>query len=405
MAKVLEGLTVIELAHYAFVPSAGAVLAEWGARVIKIEHPRHGDPMRGVTINNIPPGAGGLTFMWELSNRGKESIGLDLTDPRGLEILLDLARSCDVFLTSFLPAARQRLGVDFAAISAVNARVVYAVGSGQGLAGPEGATGGYDQTSFWFRSGISTLLHGDDDGFPPELPTAGLGDVMSGMALAGAISAALFNRERTNEAQTVDVSLLGAGLWAAQSGISAASVLGGRPPRRIGRYEVRNPLVNTYRTSDSRFVALCMIQADRYWADLCSAFDEPGLADDARFANQDLRADNSEECVRAIDKWFESRTLEETIVVLSTLDGQWSIIQEAGELRADSQAQANHYVQQVEYGPDRGIDLVSSPARFNGADPVLQPAPELGAHTELVLLEGGLAWDDIAELKSRGVVT
>src|SRR5579883_888174 len=231
MTEVMRGVRVLEVASWTFVPSAGAVLADWGADVLKIEHPAFGDPQRGlVTMGLAPGGPSSVNFMMEQPNRGKRSVALDLATPGGLELLYRLAETSDVFLTNFLPAARQRLRIDVEHIRARNPRIVYVRGTGQGVKGPEAEKGGYDGASYWARGGIAESI--TPEGLEaPVSQTAAFGDLNGGMTIAGGIAAALFRRERTGEPSVVDVSLLGLAAWTMSPGVVAAKLFDMVPPK------------------------------------------------------------------------------------------------------------------------------------------------------------------------------
>jgi len=199
---VMDGVRVLEVAIYAFAPAAGAVLADWGADVVKVEHPEAGDPLRGLVAYGVKPGDGGVTYLWEVLNRGKRSIGIDIASDDGRELLLSLCEGADVFLTNFLAPARQRLGIDADAVTARNPRIIYARGTGHGPRGPDADKGGYDGVSFWARSGVSIAAMLPDALYPVALPGPAYGDIQSGAHLAGGIGAALFRRERTGRGGT-----------------------------------------------------------------------------------------------------------------------------------------------------------------------------------------------------------
>ena len=208
---VLDGVRVLEVAAWTFVPAAGAVLAEWGADVIKVEPREGGDPQRGlVTMGLVPEAAGGVNYMIEMPNRGKKSIGIDLSTPGGREVVLALAKTCDVFLTSYLPGRRERFGIDLDDIRAVNPDIIYVRGSGYGPKGPDADRPGYDGVSFWSRGGVCDGL--TPEGAGPIKQTPAFGDLLGGMTIAGGIAAALYKRKATGETSVVDVSLLGLGV-------------------------------------------------------------------------------------------------------------------------------------------------------------------------------------------------
>jgi len=401
---LMDGIRVVELGLFALVPSAAAVLAEWGADVIKVEHPVHGDPVRGLAAWGIKPGTGGFSYMWEVCNRGKRSIGVDVATAEGREIVLSLAERADVFLTSFLPSARQKLGIDVEDVTARNPTIIYGRGSGQGPKGDEADAGGFDGAAFWYRCGIGSAAMPAGGDEPIALPGPGFGDVQTGMHLAGGIAAALWRRERTGRGAVVDASLLGAGLWAMQGSLAGVAVAGTSELPKRPRAEVTNPLVIAYPTADGRFVALMMLGSDRYWPGLCAAIGRPDLVADPRFAAARDRAAHSAECVAELDTVFSARPLDHWRAVLATQDGPWAVVAHAAEAIGDAQARVNGYVQDVDYGDGRLLPMVAAPVQFDEAVPALRPAPEHGAHTEEVLLELGLDWDDISRLKASGAV-
>jgi crotonobetainyl-CoA:carnitine CoA-transferase CaiB-like acyl-CoA transferase len=203
----------------------------------------------------------------------------------------------------------------------------------------------------------------------------------------------------------VHVSLLATGLWSVQSGLVAAGLLGAEHIPHPCREETLNPVILTYRTKDYRHIALAMIHGDRYWGPLCEAFARPGLVEDPRFSDRFCRTENAPECVAVLDDVFAQRTLDEWCEILATQPGPWDVVQTPGEVLRDPQVLANGLVQEVDYGGGRTIQLVSSPVQFDGAPPTLRPAPDVGAHTEEVLLEHGKSWDEIVELKELGAIT
>lgn len=403
----MSGIRVVEVASWTYVPVAGAVLAEWGADVIKIERPVTGDPQRGlVTSGLIPTGPGGVAHMMELPNRGKRSVGLDLSSQDGHGVLLELCATADVFLTNFRPQARRKLRIDVADIRAVRPDVIYVRGSGLGQRGPEAERGGYDNSTFWGRGGPADILskvHGGD-GYPMPQPGPAFGDVIGGLTIAGGISAALFHRERTGEPVVVDNSLLGTAMWATGASSMAAGLFGVTSFPAMDRRHMPNPLVNSYRTADGRFLSLCMLESDRYFGDLVTAMGHPELATDARFVDAASRAEHCADCVDQLDRAFAERTFAEWKEILLEAKGVWAPVQSPAELLEDPQALANGYVREVEAGSGTVFKMVSSPLQFDEQPPDLTRAPEHGEHTDEVLGELGFDIDRIMELKIAGAV-
>jgi crotonobetainyl-CoA:carnitine CoA-transferase CaiB-like acyl-CoA transferase len=402
--KPLEGVRVVEVAAWAYVPTAGVVLADWGASVVKIEHPEYGDPMRSLSTGGRAAGSAGANFMWELTNRGKRSVAIDLHTAGGRDALRTLVERCDVFVTSFLPAARQKLEISEEHVRAFNPTVIYAVGSGTGPAGPESERGGYDLAAFWSRTGIADNVTPDGVEYPCVMPAIGFGDILSGFALAAGVGLALRNRDQTGEGCRVDSSLMATAMWAMSAEIAGTTVFGVEHYFRPTRATTVNPQVAAYRTKDGRFVQLVMLEADRHWADLCGHLDRPDLVDDPRFATSELRAVNAEACVSELDAVFATRDLAEWRARLETLQGVWAVVQRANELVDDHQAVANGYVRHTTDAHGNAVPVVSNPVQLGGGPPDLVPAPEHGEHTELELLDAGFTWDQLAALKDEGAI-
>ena len=404
MSEALSGVRVIEVAAWAFVPSAGAVLADWGADVIKVEHPETGDPQRGlVSMGLIPGGPDAVNYIMEQPNRGKRSIGIDISTDAGRQVLYKLVETADVFLTSFLPDVRQRLQIDLEHIRAVNPKIVYARGSGQGPRGVDRGRPGYDGSVYWGRGGIADALTPGDSKFPIG-GRAAFGDLAGGMAIAGGIAAGLLQVARTGEAPVVDVSLLGLAMWQLSPDIVASGLYGGDPMPKFGRSASPNPLVGSYRTRDDRFITLMMLQSDRYWPEFCTLVGRPDLITDERFADGGARFNNREECVREIDQLFASRTYGEWKELLAGLSGAWAPVQMASELVDDPMVEANGYLARVDRDDGKSYDLVANPVQMDEAADHLRPAPEHGQHTEEILLELGLDWDAIIAYKEAGAI-
>jgi crotonobetainyl-CoA:carnitine CoA-transferase CaiB-like acyl-CoA transferase len=404
MAKPLEGVRVLEVALYAYVPSAGAILAEWGADVIKVEHPRRPDPMRGTAAWDIPPGFGGFTYMWEVCNRGKRGIAVDIGNEEGREVVLKLVDQADVFLTNFLPEARQKLRIDVEDIMERNPRIVYGRGSGQGPVGPDALEGGFDGLTFWSRGGVSAALTPPGSPHPVRMAGPGFGDVQSGALLAGGVAAGLFQRDKTGDGVVVDGSLLASGMWAMQPTIVASNLTGAETLPIAAHDQIGNPLTNNYRTSDDRYVTLGLLESDRFWPGLCEVLGVPELAADVRFNGGDARAENRAALTAILDEIFARHTLAEWREILRRQEGPWTSVQYPSEVARDPQAEANGYVQDVDYGDGRQLRLVSAPIQFGATPGRLTPAPHHGADTEHVLEEMGYAWEDISRLKESGAI-
>jgi formyl-CoA transferase len=397
MAKPLDGVRVLEVAAWTFVPAAGAILADLGADVIKVEPPS-GDPQRGL-VNMMSLGIRGPNPFDEVPNRGKRSITLDLKNDAGREALLRIAKGCDVFLTSYLPELREKLRIDVADVRAVHPGIVYVRGSGWGSRGPMRDRGGYDLAAAWATSGMAEHLMRPKDG-PAPMPAAFF-DLQGANTIAGAIGMALFKRERTGEPSVVDVALMNVGMWTMSPGIVSAPYVE-RPPM-LTRADAPNPIVNWYETKDGRWIYLVLLQADRFWSELCGILERPDLADDPRFENAGVRFQNRRACVAELDATFAGRTLAEWTERLQALSGVWAPALRYRELHEHPQVDANGFLAEVTGRDGQAFKLVAPAMHFDETPTApAGPAPELGQDTETVLVEAGLDWDEIAKLRERG---
>jgi len=399
---LLEGVRVVELSMYAFAPSSTAVLADWGADVVKVVPPDVADPMKGNPVARLPEKEVGVAFMWEILNRGKRCLALDVSVPDGQAVLHDLVRDADVFVTNLLPDARRRFHVDVDDLQTVNPRLVYGRATGHGDRGPEREQGGYDITDFWARTGIGHAASQVSDEFVPLIGPA-FGDLTSGAFLAGGIAAALFRRERTGNGGVVDVSLLSSGMWSISPGVVAAQLYDIDTIPRFRHAESPNPLVAAYTTRDGRQIYLSGIMTEGVFENFCTLLGHPELGTDPRFADGRARVTNSAECVAALDAVFAERDLAEWREILVDLRTPWMVVQSTAESGRDVQVAANDMVVTVD-GPIGPYPLVASPAQFDGVAPSLTRAPDHGEHTEEILLELGRTWDHIIALKERGTV-
>jgi len=397
---VLDGVRVVELAEHGFVPSCGAILGDWGAEVIKIEKPE-GDPLRGIMTAGLVADTGDVNFLWELYNRNKRGIGLDLRVAEGRAVFDRLLVDADVLLTNFLPSARDKLRVQPEDCWAVNPRLVYAKGHGQGQRGPEADHGGFDAVSFWARGGLGHILS------PPEGPMimqrGAMGDAPSGAMLAGGVAAALFRRERTGAGIVVDVALLNTAVWQLSMDLTATAVLREEPRPLHAGGVLPNPLVGPYRTGDGRWLLLNMLDDTRHWAPTCRALGLDALVDDPQFVDTAARAEHRVALHGLIADRIASWDLAELRSRLRGEDTIFSALASPLEVIDDDQVVANGYFAAHPTRPS--VRLACAPMQFDDEmTEIRRAAPDTGEHSDEILGELGYDAEAIAALRSVGAV-
>jgi crotonobetainyl-CoA:carnitine CoA-transferase CaiB-like acyl-CoA transferase len=381
MQQPLAGVKMVEVAQFTFTPAAGAVLADWGAEVIKVEHAESGDAQRGMRSQ---PTDGRWMPVMEHPNRGKRSIGLALEHPGAHEALLDLCRDADVFLTNFLPEARRRLRIDVEDIRAVNPDIIYVRGSAHGQRGPWAEKGGFDGTSFWSRMGGAWGVTPADGDRLVGMPAGAYGDSIGGMTIAGGIAAARLGRARTGEPSVVDVSLMSVGAWAFGLSIGNAAMTGENQLAPVLDGTL-NPLANSFKTSDGRWLNFTMMQPFRFFPDVCRHLGLEHLIDDERFATFESLMANTLEASREFTAAIAQQPYDHWVDRLQTMEGQWAPVQEPLDMLADPQMAANGYLVEVTDLDGNPRTLVANPVQFDEAPPAITRAPAFAEHTDELL--------------------
>jgi crotonobetainyl-CoA:carnitine CoA-transferase CaiB-like acyl-CoA transferase len=382
---VLEGIRVVELAMWVAGPSAGGVMADWGADVIKVEAPG-GDPQRrvfnaiGLAVETVPP--------FELDNRGKRSVVLDLRTEAGREAMARLVATGDVFLTNLRMEALERLGLDHATLRARHPRLVYALVTGYGLEGPERHRPGYDIGAFWARSSMAAAIVPKDE-MPPHF-RSGVGDHVTGITTVGGIMAALFERERTGEGRLVSTSLLRAGIytmgWDIGIFLRFNRIQSARP-----RHRFTAPLLNSYRAGDGKGFYLIGLEQDRHWPGVIAAIERPDLAEDPRFATAPGRVKECEALIAELDEIFASRPRDEWAAAFDANDVWWAPINSIADVVVDPQAiAAGAFVDMPVVDGEPPYRAVASPVDFDGIRHPGRHVPGVGEHTDEILRELGL---------------
>jgi len=406
MAAPLEGVTVIEIDSWMAAPSTGAILADMGANVIKIE-PLSGDPMRDMSR---PPKLGddadeavkGYDYQFDVDNRGKRSVVVALDKPEGVALIHDLVKDAHVFMCNLLSHRQEKFNVDPKSLFAINPAIVHATLTGYGTTGPDAWRPGYDVTAFFGRSGIYDAMREGDDGDVPMARPA-QGDHTTGLALFGGILAALRIAERTGEGQVVETSLYETAVWT-QATDYAVTAVDRAPVRKRKRVQQLTATANRYPCGDGKWIVLNMPQTSA-WPKLCAALGSNHLMEDERFKEPGLRYRNMAALIEEIDKILSTRSRDEWGKIFDESEIIWGPVLGLHEVADDAQANAIGLFPQIEH-PDIGsYRSVNIPMRFPTADVKPRgPAPLMGEHTRTVLSEQGVGDDRINELFATGVV-
>jgi len=399
MPGPLEGIRVVELGFWVAGPSATAILGDWGADVIKIEPP-NGDPSRGflASVAGVPIPVNPL---FELDNRGKRSVVLNLDTGEGRSIAHTLIDRADVFVTNVRPRVLEEAGLTYEELRQSNPGLVLCQVTGYSPDGPDRDRAAYDVGAFWARGGVAALLRAPGHEFPQQ--RYGMGDHMAGSTAAGAVCAALLARSRTGQGQRLAVSLLRMGAYMVGSDLSVALRLGITFEPYDHQHAI-NPIINCFQASDGLWLWLLLLQADRHWPDLCRAIEREDLRSDPRFSDMIVRRDNAPALVEELDRVFATKTLTEWGEIFDREDVWWAPVNSVSDMLQDTVVHDAGVFIDIP-GPEGEIKGVASPTDFYGTPWEPQGyAPELGQHTEEVLLELGYDWDQIVALKESGVI-
>lgn len=404
MAMPLEGVRVIDLTVWLQGPYGTAILADMGAEVIKVEEFPRGDPARGIQFDatNVFPSCN-INYLVELQSRGKKSIAIDLRKPEARGVMHRLAKESDVFVSNLRRQALEKWGLDYATLSQVNPRLVYARASGYGPKGPDADQPAMDVAA-QARGGMLSVI-GEPENPPPAMGIPAYADCVGAMQLALGISLALLARQHTGLGQEVNTSLLGGQMMVGAVELQGA-LFSGKNPLRTSRKNPSNPLRSSYQTGDGRWISFNLTQADRYWPAFCRALELEDILHDPRFNTMEARKENAPELVSLLDQVFATRNCEEWMKRLREAQLLCSPVNTYAEVAQDPQVLANEYVITVDhpvYGPVKEVGIPIQLSRTPGQ--VRAPAPQFGQHTEEVLLDvAGLNWEEIGELKERGVI-
>ena len=397
MGMALEGVRVVDMTIGQLGPVASMMLADMGADVIKLEEPVSGDP--GRYVHSIMGVSVPLSFYFENNNRNKRSITVNLKTERGREIVYRLAETSDVFVTNYRRNAVGKLRVDYQTLSQYNPRIIYAIGSGFGRRGPDWDKPALDLAA-QARGGIMSII--GEPSQPPAPVGVGLADQVAAGLLAYGIALALFARERTGRGQEVDISLLAGQAWLGALALQDYLFYGKDhgPLGKVSRASTRNPLWNVYRTKDDEWLCLAMLVSEPYWSDFCVVMGIEGLEKDPRFESHTAREENAAELISILDQCFATETRDEWVKRLGQRELLWEPVKDYAEVAADPQMTENEYIVDFDHPIHGMVKEVGIPVKLsNTPGKIRKPAPELGQHTEEVLLEIGYTWEEIAKLR------
>ncbi|MCC7363772.1 MAG: CoA transferase [Dehalococcoidia bacterium] len=392
----LSGLRVIDCTIWQQGTYATAMLADFGADVIKVEGPDSPDPGRGFAA--LPDEPSGY---FESHNRNKRGIVLDLKHPDGRETLLRLVETADVFVQNMRQGVMEKLGLGYEAMKARNPAIIYASASGYGAKGPHAKWAAMDILG---QARGGTMSAQGAPGMPPMSAFGGMADQVGAVSLSYGILIALWHRARTGEGQQVDASLLG-GQVMLQSFNITTSLFTGRIPAPRSRDDA-DAMWNVYRCRDGGFVAVAMAQGDRWWEPLCRALDRMDLHSHPSFCDFKGRIENRRELIAEFDRVFEQRDQWDWVNYLS---GECGLpvgpVQDYAQVAEDVQVIENGYVVPFAHHSGKELRIVGPVAQLSASPgSIRRGAPEFGEHTEQVLDECGFTWDEISALAAAGAI-
>ena len=406
MAGILEGIRVIDMGHVVAVPIAATTLAEWGAEVIKIE-PLDGELARGIGVRYrivddevVPIDDSEVSWNFQYLNRKKKGLALNLKTDPGRDVLFKLIESTDIFITNYEASTLKTLKADYESLVRFKPDLIYGLLTGFGTEGPDRNERGFDYSAGWARSGMMHMI-GEPGSVPPP-QRGGMMDTVTGSHIVSGCLAALLHREKTGQGQNLEFALYHAAVWTLSHDIQSA--LAGVPNQKHDRTKAANPLFNSYRTKDDRWFWLAMLYPDDSWPDFCRAIERPDLENDPRFNNLPGRWENSEELITIIDGILASRTREEWEKIFRENNCIYGNVASLEEVVTDPQAIANNFFTDLNH-PEVDWKVATPPVKFC-QEPAYasSPAPEVGQHTEEILLELGYSWEEIERLKDEGAI-
>ena len=402
MAGPLTGIKVVEVANFLAVPCCAALMADMGADVIKVE-PLTGDPYRWMSSDGTYGVEFPINYAFEMDNRGKRGISLDLNKPGASEVVQKLARDADVFVTNLLPRRMEKFGLTYEQLSADHPRLIYLALSGYGPVGPKKDKPGFDHTAFWASSGLMHLYSQLAE--EPIDILNGMGDHTTAPTLLAGVLAAILERQRTGNGRLVTTSLMNMGLWVVGADVQEA-LASNRPLLRRSRLRAVDPLINTYCCSDGIWFLLVMPNSDVNWAKLCNAIGHPELIDDPRFITLEDRVGNAPATIPLLDEIFAEKTMAGWTPIFEDSGVIYAPVRDLVDALSDPQVELNDMLRTLNHPEHGPYKVLNTPVHLEDTDiGPKSPSPELGQHTEEVLLEMGYSWEDITRLQDSGAIT
>ncbi|MDY6834413.1 MAG: CoA transferase [Chloroflexota bacterium] len=398
MSGPLEGIRVLDWTAFQQGPTAGALLADMGADVIKIEEPR-GDPGRGLMAiygMELP-----VNFYFLNHNRGKKGMVLDFYKEEGRQVLYKLIEKSDVFLTNYRYSHAVKMQADYETMVKYNPKIIYAYSSGYGRLGPDADLPSADFAG-QARGGFWMMSLGPD--LTPNPLGAGAADELCGFCTAYGIMLALFARERTGKGQMVDASLLGTQVELGRLFLQLYLVLG-FPTSVSPSAAMNSPLWAIYRCKDNKWFCISVLQPDRYWHDFCRIVGIKHMENDPKYENAKARQLNSQEVMTIVREAFLTKDRDEWWQLFREAGLPSSPVQDCADLANDPQVLANEYITEIDHPSQGKVKVAGIPVKLSETPgKVVGPAPELGQHTEEILVDLlGYSWEDIGQLREKGV--
>ena len=398
---LFANLRVIELASMVMGPSAGVILADFGAEVIKVEPPNSGDLNRNWhKIPGLPVSE--FAYPFQVDNRNKKSLALDLKSETGYQVLLKLVETADVLITNYRLKALERLKLEYETIRDINPGIIYALATGFGEKGEERHNPGYDLVAYWSRSAIETQIF-PYDGWLRPFPY-GAGDHPSGMALYAAVMTALYQRQQTGEGSKVSTSLLANGAWA-NSVMLQAQLAGAQFREPRPRHDSYNFISLHYPTKDERLMKLSIVNFKKNWKPFCKAIGRSYFPDDERYATPEARAENMSSLIHEITEIFKTQDINYWDRALKEADIPHAVVPTYKEAADDEQKKANDIIIPLDHPSEGKMRTVNSPFQVSSAEKIKPgAAPKLGEHTVEVLEQIGYSEEAIRKMLDDCVI-